>query len=253
MTDKVIPKLREKFALPYVVHQMIRTIGIGESWLSEKIAPWEKSLPAEIKLAYLPSLGQVKLRLTSHSADKKATIAAIDKEIERLKPLAGQYIYGYGSIEIEAAVGQLLREKSLTIGTAESCTGGYLAHMITRVPGSSSYFKGSIIAYSNEVKEKKLGVATETLQSHGAVSEETVIEMAKGVQKELGVEIGIATSGIAGPDGGTEEKPVGTIWVAIAYRDKVETTQLKLFKDRVLNIKLTSISSLAMLWRILLK
>jgi nicotinamide-nucleotide amidase len=253
ISNHVIPRLQKLYALPIVTHKIIKTIGIGESWLAEKIASWEQNLPDNIKLAYLPSLGQVKLRLTSTGKDKAELAAAINEQVDLLIPYAGKYIYGYDGEEIEQVVGELLNKKGLSLGTAESCTGGYLAHLITSIAGSSNYYKGSIIAYANEVKESALGVNPSTLENHGAVSEETIIEMAKGVQAKLGVDIGIATSGIAGPDGGTEDKPVGTIWIAIAIGDEVKTRQLKLFKDRLLNIKMTAVSSLAMLWRILSK
>lgn len=253
ISNHVIPRLQGLYDLPIIIHKIVKTIGIGESWLADKIAPWEQNLPENIKLAYLPSLGQVKLRLTSSGKDKLALEAAVDEQVQLLNPYAEKYIYGYGSDVIERVIGDILNKKSLSLATAESCTGGYLAHLITSIPGSSNYFKGSIIAYSNEIKQSELGVSAETLEKYGAVSEETIIEMAKGVQKQLGVDIGIATSGIAGPDGGTKEKPVGTIWIAIAIGDEVKTRQLKLFKDRLLNIKMTAVSSLAMLWRILSK
>ena len=253
ISDIVLPKLQEKFKLPHVEHKMIRTIGIGESWLSEKIADWEHSLPPTIKLAYLPSLGQVKIRLTSQGDNLGEIENGFKKAIDDLESIAGQYIYGSGKEEIEEVVGQILNQNNLTLATAESCTGGYLAHLITRVPGSSSYFKGSTVAYANEIKANHLGVPESLLTEFGAVSEETVKAMAAGVQKQMGVNIGLATSGIAGPDGGTDDKPVGTIWIAVAYGDNIEAKKLSLFKDRALNIKLTAISTLAMLWRILKK
>ncbi len=253
LSNHVIPKLQEKYALPIITHRIIKTIGIGESWLAEKIAPWEQNLPENIKLAYLPSIGQVKLRLTSTGKDKSVLKAAIDEQIKQLLPYAEKYIYGYDGDEIAKVIGELMISKNLTLGTAESCTGGYLAHLITSVAGSSGYFKGSVIAYTNDIKISTLGVSAETLDNHGAVSEETVTAMAKGLQTALAVDIAIATSGIAGPDGGTDDKPVGTIWVAIANGAEVKTRQLKLFKDRLLNIKMTGVTSLAMLWRILSK
>jgi nicotinamide-nucleotide amidase len=253
ISTHVIPRLHKLFALPIVNHKIIKTIGIGESWLAEKIEPWEKNLPDNIKLAYLPELGQVKLRLTSTGNVKSELEAAINEQVELLLPYAEKYIYGYDGDTIERVVGDIINQKQLSLGTAESCTGGYLAHLITSIAGSSNYFKGSIIAYANEIKEKMLAVKPATLEKYGAVSEETIIEMAKGVQAQLGVDIGIATSGIAGPDGGTEEKPVGTMWIAVAIGDEVKTRQLKLFKDRLLNIKMTAVTSLGMLWRILSK
>ena len=253
MTDFVIPKLLKQFDLPIVVHKIIKTIGIGESWLAEKVAPWEQSLPENIRLAYLPSLGQVKLRLTSIGKDKDSLVKDIEYQVDNLQPYAGRYIYGYGNDEIEQVIGDLLRKQQLTLATAESCTGGYLAHLITGIAGSSDYYKGSIIAYDNRIKEEILGVSGKTLKDKGAVSEETVIEMANGVRAKLGTDFAIATSGIAGPGGGTEEKPVGTIWIAVSTPDTIKTKQLNLFKDRVLNIKATAITGLALLWRILSK
>ncbi len=251
MTGYVIPRLQEEFHLPVVVHRVVKTIGIGESWLAEKIAPWEQKLPQNIGLAYLPSMGQVKLRLTMMGKDRQQLAKAINEQITALQPYAGKYIYGYDDDEIEQVVGRLLRQQNRTLGTAESCTGGYLAHLITSVAGSSDYFKGSIIAYANEVKEKQLGVNPATLAAHGAVSEATIKEMAVGVCRALGTDAGLATSGIAGPGGGTTEKPVGTIWIAVALGDQVKAKQLNLFKDRLLNIKTTAMATLAMLWRIL--
>lgn len=253
LKNEIIPKLQEQFHLPSVVHKVVRTIGIGESWLAKKIADWEHNLPEHIGLAYLPSIGQVKLRLTSSGLDKEKLHKGIDEQIKLLKPLAHKYIYGYDDDEIQEVLGDILRSKKLTVGTAESCTGGYLAHLLTIAAGSSDYFKGSIIAYTNEIKLSQLGVSKNTLKKHGAVSEEAIIEMARGVQKKLNVDIGLATSGIAGPGGGSEEKPVGMIWIAVAINNEVHTRMLSLFKDRVLNIKTTATANLAFLWRILTK
>jgi len=253
MENEVIPKLQLQFRLPVVVHKIVKTIGIGESWLAEKIIDWEQNLPENIGLAYLPSIGQVKLRLTSSGPNKEKLKKDIDKQIKLLQPLAYKYIYGYDHDEIQQVLGDILRSKKLTIGTAESCTGGYLAYLLTKEAGSSDYYRGSIVAYANEVKQAQLDVSSDTLNKYGAVSEETIIEMAKGVQKKLNVDIGLATSGIAGPGGGSEEKPVGTIWIAVAINQEVHTRKLSLYKDRVLNIKTTATASLAFLWRILTK
>ncbi len=253
ITNQVIPKLQEQFDLPVVVHKIIRTIGIGESWLAEKIESWEQKLPEDIGLAYLPSIGQVKLRLTSSGVNNGELQEALEKQVELLKPLAEKYIYSYNNEEIQQVLGDILQERNLKIATAESCTGGYLAHLITSQAGSSEYFMGSIIAYADEVKVAELGVGKSTLAKHGAVSEETIIEMAKGVQTKLNVDIGLATSGVAGPGGGSLEKPVGTIWIAVAIKDEVHTRKLSLFKDRTLNIKTTATACLAFLWRILTK
>jgi len=247
----VLPKLQDRFHTPVVVHKLIKTIGIGESWLADKIQEWADQMPDNIKLAYLPSLGQVKLRLTSVGNEIDQLRAEINQSIEELKPYAGKYIYGYDSDTIEQVVGQMLKSKNLSIATAESCTGGYLAHMITSVPGSSTYYKGSILAYDNEIKTAQLGVSPATLSTFGAVSEETVIEMAQGVRRAMSTDVGISTSGIAGPDGGTADKPVGTIWIAIVTPDTTVTKKLALYKDRKLNISATAVAALAMAWQTL--
>ena len=208
-------------------------------------------MPEHIKLAYLPSLGQVKLRLTGLGNDKNQIISDISQSIEDLRALAGKYIYGFDKDTIEAVIGNQLNNLGFSLGTAESCTGGYLAHLITSVPGSSSYYKGSILAYANEVKMDQLGVQPETLDTYGAVSEEVVKEMAVGVCRTLGTEVGIATSGVAGPEGGSEDKPVGTIWIAIKTPTVLKAKKLALYKDRILNIQSTAVAALAMTWQTL--
>ncbi|RAV98280.1 competence/damage-inducible protein A [Pseudochryseolinea flava] len=244
MTDIVVPKLIKTFNTPAIFHQLIRTVGIGESFLAEKIADWEKSLPSHIKLAYLPSLGEVKLRLTALGENRQTLLEETHSLIEKLKPLAGDYIFGYDENPLEVVMGQKLTEKKLTVAVAESCTGGYLSHLFTSVPGSSAYYLGGIIPYDYEIKMRQLGVRPETLEKHGAVSEPTIIEMANLVRAKFKTDIGIATSGIAGPGGATPEKPVGTVW--IAYSDKHQTVarKLQLSKDRMINIRLASIATL---------
>ncbi|MDV3310058.1 MAG: competence/damage-inducible protein A [Cyclobacteriaceae bacterium] len=246
MQTEVIPRIRRKFTLPVIVHQMIRTAGIGESFLADKIASWERSLPPHIRLAYLPNEGGVKLRLTAIGEDEEK----IRKEFAALRdsilPLAGQYIFGFSDEPLEVVLGKLLIEKGLTLSAAESCTGGHVSHTITSVPGSSAYFLGSIVAYANEVKVKALGVSPETLARHGAVSEQTVMEMASGVRQRFGTDIGVATSGVAGPGGGTPEKPVGTIWIACADHNDVQARKLQLASERLVNIKLTTTAVLNM-------
>ena len=251
MSKIVLPKIQEQFHTPVVVHKVIKTIGIGESWLSDLIQDWEKSLPEHIKLAYLPSLGHVKLRLTGIGDDRQQLNLEIDEAIAQLRPYADQYIYGFNGDTIEAVVGHQLVDKEFSIGTAESCTGGYLAHLLTSISGSSAYYKGSILAYANEVKMDQLGVSSESLETHGAVSEEVVKQMAIGVCESLGTDVGIATSGIAGPDGGTEDKPVGTIWIAVKTPHELKTKKLALYKDRMLNIKATAVAALALTWQTL--
>lgn len=241
MTDIVIPKLLQTFKTPAIHHYIIRTSGIGESFLADKISSWEKSLPPHIKLAYLPSLSEVKLRLTALGDDTEKLKIETAELVEKLKPLAGEYIYGYGNDPLEVVIGNTLREKKLTLSVAESCTGGYLSHLITSVPGSSDYFLGSIIPYAYEIKKKQLGVKAETLEQHGAVSEPTIIEMANLVRTKFNTDIGVATSGIAGPGGATPDKPVGTVWIAYSDKHKTVTKKLQLGKDRLINIKITAV------------
>lgn len=244
MTHMVIPKLLEKFRTPAIHHTVIRTVGIGESVLAEKIAAWENALPAHIRLAYLPSLGEVKLRLTALGKDKEELLKESNILVDNLKLIAGDYIYGVGEDSLQLVVGNALRQRKLTLSAAESCTGGYVSHLITSVPGSSDYFIGSVIAYANDVKIKELGVLPPTLADHGAVSEETVVAMAQAVRKKFGTSIGVATSGIAGPGGGTAGKPVGTVWIAYADERQTVTRKLQLSKDRTINIHMSSVATL---------
>lgn len=240
MTERVIPKLKEVFKTPTIYHKVIRTIGVGESFLADKISSWEKSLPPHIKLAYLPSLGEVKLRLTGFSDSAQQIEKEIDELAEKLKPLAGEYIYGYGDEPIEVAIGKMLRERKLTVSMAESCTGGYLTHLITRVPGCSDYFLGSMIPYAYEIKMRQLGVKPEVLEKYGAVSEPTIIEMANIVRAKFNTDIGVATSGIAGPGGATPEKPVGMVWIAYSDKHQTITKKLQISPDRMINIQMAS-------------
>lgn len=244
MRDIIIPKLKQTFKTPTIHHKVIRTVGLGESFLAEKIADWEKALPAHIKLAYLPSLGEVKLRLTSFGASLGEMKKEAEALTEKLRERIGQFIYAYGDTPLEVAIGDMLKNKKLTLAVAESCTGGYLSHLITSVPGSSEYFLGSIIPYAYDIKMKQLGVNPETLSKYGAVSEATISEMANLVRTKFNCDIGVATSGIAGPGGATPEKPVGTVW--IAYSDKHQTIarKLQLSQDRMINIKAASVAVL---------
>lgn len=240
MTHRMLPRLREHFQTPVIKHRIIRTVGIGESFLAERIEAWEDALPPHIRLAYLPHFGQVKLRLTATGTDDATLDRELAEQVEKVMPLIEKHVFGFDDDELEAVVGRLLTNKKLTLSTAESCTGGYVASRITSVPGSSAYFWGSIVSYSNQVKVSQLGVQPETLQQFGAVSEETIRQMAEGVRQTLGTNIGIATSGIAGPDGGTPDKPVGTVWIAAATDQRTLTRLLKLGQYRDQNIQLTT-------------
>jgi nicotinamide-nucleotide amidase len=244
MTDIVVPKLLQRFQTPVIHHKIIRTAGVGESILAEKIEEWEKSLPAHIKLAYLPSLNEVKLRLTSIGNSKSILENETEELVVKLRERIGQFIYGYGEDPLEVVIGNTLKAKKLTLAVAESCTGGYLSHLITTVPGSSEYFLGSLIPYSYDIKMQQLGVNPETLEKHGAVSEATIMEMADLVRTKFNTDIGVATSGVAGPGGGTSEKPVGTVWIAYSDKHQTVTRKLQLSKDRLINIKVASVAVL---------
>ena len=242
--DTIIPKLKSTYQTPVVYHRMIRTIGLGESFLAEKISDWEKNLPEQIRLAYLPGLGEVKLRLTGSGDSMEELKAHVDKGVADLQAIIGKNIYGFGEEPIEAVIGKMLKERNLKLSVAESCTGGYLSHLITSVVGSSDYYLGTIIPYDYEIKMRQLGVRPETLEKHGAVSEPTIIEMANSVRAKLNADVGVATSGIAGPGGATPDKPVGTVWIAYSDKHKTVTKKLQLSKDRLVNIKATAMAVL---------
>lgn len=247
MTDEVLPKLQHHFQTPAIEHVVVQTVGLGESFLAERIAAWESALPATVKLAYLPYLGGVRLRLTGHDDGQPNLRARMQALLPELYTLLGDHIFAEGEVKLEDAVGRLLTARGLTVGTAESCTGGLLAHRLTSVPGSSRYFQGSIIAYSNDIKMRELGVQASTLEAYGAVSEATVREMAEGLRHHLGVDVALATSGIAGPDGGTPEKPVGTICIAYADAFQTVSRQFSFDRGRQLNVEYTTTLALNLL------
>jgi nicotinamide-nucleotide amidase len=227
--------------------------GIGESWLAELIEPWEKALPANIKLAYLPTYSDLKLRLTAFGSDKEMLKAQIDELVVNLLPYIAPYHYGFDDESLETVIGNKLRNNKKNLAIAESCTGGYIAHKITSVPGSSDYFAGSITPYQNEIKIKILGVNEATIANHGAVSEQTVTEMAVRVRELFGSDYGLASSGIAGPGGGSDQKPVGTIWIACSDEGGVITKKLQLTKDRDVNIRMSAVAALNLLYQRLTK
>ncbi|SNR31731.1 competence/damage-inducible protein cinA [Hymenobacter mucosus] len=247
MTDEVLPKLQHHFQTPAIEHVVVQTVGLGESFLAERIAAWESALPATVKLAYLPYLGGVRLRLTGYDDGQPNLRARMQALLPELYTLLGDHIFAEGEVKLEDAVGRLLTARGLTVGTAESCTGGLLAHRLTSVPGSSRYFQGSIIAYSNDIKMRELGVQASTLEAYGAVSEATVREMAEGLRHHLGVDVALATSGIAGPDGGTPEKPVGTICIAYADAFQTVSRQFSFDRGRQLNVEYTTTLALNLL------
>ncbi len=247
MEEEVLPRLRTHFNLPLIIHQMIQTVGIGESWLSDHIAEWENNLPEQLRLAYLPSFGKVKLRLTAVGAEAEKLHKLVEEQTQKVLPLIRKYVFAIGDVSLEEAVGQMLKAQQKTVALAESCSGGYVAHSLTSIPGSSAYFQGGIVPYHNELKENVLGVSHQTLLDHGAVSEQTVTEMAQQVRKLMQADYGLASSGVAGPGGGSDEKPVGTVWIAVASAEHTVTRKLMLTKDRMLNIKLTAVGLLNLL------
>ena len=242
MKEEVLPKIKAKFIRPVIYHKRVKIVGIGESYLAEKIAPWENNLPANIKLAYLPHIGVITLRLTATGTDEEKIKLEVEQEVMKLKKIVPEYIFGFDDDVLEKVVGEILLKKQLSISTAESCTGGYLAYLFTTIPGSSEYYWGSVVAYQNLVKTDILGVREDTIKKHGAVSEETVKEMAEGVRKKYGTDIGISSSGIAGPTGGTEDKPVGTIWIGYSDKNQTFAKKLMLGNDRDINVKLSCIA-----------
>ena len=245
--NEVIPYLQQQYNLPVIIHRTILTAGAGETILAEMIKDFEYSLPRDIKLAYLPSYGMVRLRLSTSGFDKQITEEKINSRFLILKGLVKKYTVTDIDISMEQVLGELLIKKNKTIATAESCTGGAIASLITSVPGSSAYFEGSVISYSNSIKEKLLGVKKNTLDKFGAVSEETAIEMLKGLLKNLQTDYGIAVTGIMGPGGGSTEKPVGTVWNAVGNATKIETKKLHQRFDRRKNIEVTSAMALNMM------
>lgn len=244
MEHEVLPRLKARFPGKPIAHRTILTAGEGESIIAETLSEWEDRLPQNLKLAYLPSLGQVRLRITGTSEDEQALNATLDQKATELKIILGDIVYGMGPDQLEAAIGRMLVNRKLKLATAESCTGGYIAHLLTSIPGASSYFVGSILAYSNEVKSSLLGVNHETLDQYGAVSEQAVVEMARGALRKLPADLVIAISGIAGPGGGTPEKPVGTVWIAIGNTSNIRSCQIHAGKDRLKNIQFSAVHAL---------
>ena len=252
MINEVLPRIPKYFQLPFIIHRTAFTMGTGESMIAEKIKEFESGLPEHIRLAYLPGYGMVKLRLTAKGDDKEKMENELDEKFSVLKELVNEWLVTDKDENLATVVSKILKEKNKTIGTAESCTGGYIAHLITSNPGSSVGYKGSIISYANDIKENILGVSDKTLRTVGAVSEETVIQMVKGAIEKLKVDFAVATSGIMGPDGGTDEKPVGTVWIAAGNKGKVETAKLAFRFDRERNIEMTSHTALNFLRKLIL-
>jgi len=252
MINEIIPALQRHFALPFIAHKTLLTAGIGESFLSERITTFESELPAPIKLAYLPNYGMVRLRLTTIGNEKDILKKELEEQFEKLKKLVAEWMVTDKDLSLQEVIGKLLKDKNRTVSTAESCTGGYIAHLITSIPGSSNYFKGTVVSYANEIKENILHVNPQTLSTEGAVSEETVHQMVQGALILLNTDYAIATSGIMGPDGGTDGKPVGTVWIAAGSREKIIAQKFWFRFDRQRNIELASTNALNLLRKFIL-
>lgn len=237
ITESVLPKVKEHFALTAVTHRTIITYGLAESMLAEKLAPWEDALPEHIHLAYLPSPSQLRLRLSVYDVDKKEAERAIEEQIKGLLPLLGDLFVGYGDETVQSAVAKRLVARGETLSSAESCTGGVIASKFTAMSGASEYFWGGVVSYDNSVKENVLGVSRHNLETYGAVSEQVARQMAEGVRRLCGTTYGIATTGIAGPTGGTPEKPVGTVWMAVATPTHTIARCVQHGKVRAVNIE----------------
>ena len=254
MLSQILPRLEEQFKPPHIVHRTILTTGLGESHLAQRIERWEDSLAEQrIKLAYLPSPGVVKLRLSSYAeADRANAIERIEGKVKELHKLVPELIFGEGEERMQQVVGRLLKEKGQTLSLAESCTGGYVSHLITSVPGSSAYYTGGVVSYANAVKMEELGIPSDMLELNGAVSQPVAEQMANGVRAALRTDWSIALTGIAGPDGGTPDKPVGTVWIAVAGPDGMHSVLGHFSGSRGVVIARSALTALDMLRKRLL-
>lgn len=247
MSTEVIPRLSQRYKTPTIIHKNVIVQGYPESALAMKIANWENALPADIHLAYLPNYGIIKLRLSGVSEDPLALEFSINQQIAGLTEILADAIVAYDDTPVEEMIGNLLTTKGMTLSTAESCTGGFIAHKITTVPGSSKYFKGSVVSYSNEVKVNVLNVLSDDIQLYGAVSRQVVEQMADNVRRLLKTDYALATSGIAGPDGGTAEKPVGLVWISVSSPKGVVSREFKFGNVRIQNIERTAQTAMLIL------
>ncbi len=245
--DKIVPWIVEHFEAGGMYHKTVLTQGKGESDLAEMLSDWEAALPSNLKFAYLPSPGLVRLRLTGFAESNALAKQEVEVQMKELEEILGPLIFGENAQSLEEVLGLSLRKKGFKLSLAESCTGGYIGHLITSIAGSSEYFMGGVMSYSNESKQDFLGVSQKALENFGAVSEQVAIEMAEGVRAKMKTDFGLATTGIAGPGGGTDSKPVGTVWIAIAGPEKTTTRMYQFGKDRGRNIRKTALMALDLL------
>jgi len=247
MENHVIPRIIDHFQRPYIKYRLVMTFGTFEAHLAEILEDFEREMPKMVRLAYLPASGIIKLRLTARGGDEEETDRILNEQIDKLYEIIPDYIYGLDGISLEEATGKLLRDNKLNMSIAESCTGGNISRMITSVPGSSDYFTGSVIAYDNRIKKEELGVSQQDLDKYGAVSEEVALQMARGIREKYRTDFGISTTGIAGPGGGTGEKPVGTVWIAVSSRKGFYTEKHNYAFTRSNNIRRASLASMNLL------
>lgn len=248
--EEVLPRLKDHFSLSAIVHHTILTAGIGESFLAETIATVESSLPPYIKLAYLPKLGQVRLRLSAYGVDEEQLKREVGYYAGQIMALIPEFVIVAEDKPLEKAVLDYMNALGLKLALAESCTGGYLSHLLTQHPGSSEVFLGGAVSYSNELKKLMLDVSDQTLAAHGAVSEETVMEMAAGARKNFHADYAVSISGIAGPGGGTPDKPTGTVWVGVAGKNKIITRKFVFPGRRTQNIERAAVNALVLLLKL---
>jgi len=253
MMDEVLPRLQTHFKMWAIVSRTLLTFGIGESFLAERIKDFEEALPPNIKLAYLPNYGMVRLRLTGTAVDAAVITPQVETQFKALLQLLPDVLVTDKDEPMEMVIGRLLLEKKKTMVTAESCTGGYIAHRITVNAGSSEYFRGSVVSYANEVKETLLQVPHGYFTTVGAVSEEVVRDMVKGVLQQIKADYAIAVSGIMGPGGATPEKPVGMVWVAVGNKEKIVTQLFNFRFDRARNIEITTMNALNLLRKFIIE
>ncbi|SOD14184.1 competence/damage-inducible protein A [Pedobacter xixiisoli] len=248
MQDEIIPRIQQRFKMPFIVHQTILTVGLGESFLAEQIADIEDALPSHIKLAYLPKLGLVRLRLSATGDNEQVLLIEVAHHTKKIVERVEKFVVLTEDVPFEKAILDLMGKHSLTLSLAESCTGGYISHLFTQHPGSSTVFQGGGVTYSNALKQSVLGVKEETLLEFGAVSEQTASEMALGAVANFKTDYAIAVTGIAGPDGGSEDKPVGTVWVAVASKQEVKAKMYKFASQRLQNIERSAMAAMMMLF-----
>ena len=244
--QEILPKLLEHFKVTPYISKVVMTTGVGESFLADAIKDWEEALPEFLSLAYLPQYGMVRLRLDGRHPDRAYLQQTIDNETDKLSKIIGQYIFGYDEKPIAEAVLEKLKAVGKTLASAESCTGGTIAKMITAIPGSSDVFKGTVVSYATSVKEEVLGVNHDDVEKYAVVSQQVAEQMATGVRTLLKTDYAVATTGVAGPGGATEENPVGTVWIAVAGPNGVVSKRCNFGKDRGNNIERASITALEM-------